>query len=436
MFLYIILTFPAMLQHVPWYDEAHAYILASAMNTGNWLDMVRTEGHPLLWFLLLMPFAKLHWNYPYPMLLINYVFCLASVFMVWKKSGFNVLLKIAVTFAGVFLFYFPIVARGYTVGIFFLFCLASMYKDKLNHPILYPALIFLTFNTNIICAIGAAWFGLSFLFNMIKSNADISKKIVSAVIITAAVAVVFLPFVKTFGTAASVEDSAKQLNNFIAFFSAYYYLRAIIYSIILIMTFWKFYKLPEISFLLFTHGLLICLFAGFYPGYPHHFIFYFIYFVIFIWLYNNKYPNSEVSELKPYFPVIYSIIIAVLLFLPVKNDMYYAYVGDNYKMDKLAQLLNTDSEIQNSNLYVGERESLIQPYIKNGIHLYSICNLEEIKWNTFYNRKCTDLNGLMEKISNEKTTALLLTKDNLFVNIPYYKWGDYYLFKFTNDLWE
>ncbi len=436
MFLYIILTFPAMLQHVPWYDEAHAYMLASVMNSGNWLDIVRAEGHPLLWFLLLMPFAKPDLYYPYPMLLINYVFCLASVFMIWKKSGFNILLRIAVTFAGVFIFYFPVVARGYTLGIFFLFCLASMYKEKLNHPILYPALIFLTFNTNIICAIGAAWFGLSFLFNMIKSNADISKKIVSAVIITAAVAVVFLPFVKTFGTAASLEENANGLKDFISFFSNSYYIRAIIYSVLLIITFFKFYKLPEISFLLFTHGLLIYIFAKYYHGYPHHFIFFFIYFIIFIWLYNNKYPNSEVSELKLYFPVIYSIIIAVLLFLPVKNDMYYAYVGDNYKMDKLAQIINADPEIRNSNLYVGGAESLLLPYIKNDIQLYSICNLEKIKWNTFYNRKCGNLYGLMDKINNDKKTALVLTRDNLFVNIPYYRWGDYYLFKITNDLWE
>ena len=134
------MTYPIMLNHTPWFDESHAWMLAKWLNWDNWLDIIRAEGHPIIWFLLLKPFTIFDSFYPYPMLILNYLFCLSALCVMWKKAPFSSILKFIITFSSLFLYYYPIIARNYSIGILGLFLLSAFYKEQLKKPVLYSLL--------------------------------------------------------------------------------------------------------------------------------------------------------------------------------------------------------------------------------------------------------------------------------------------------------
>ena len=87
--LYVIITFVRVINHQTWYDEARAWLIAENLNLFEIFDLMKIEGHTFVWFVLLMPFAKTHFAYPYSMQIMNWIFCVSAVFVMWKYSPFN-----------------------------------------------------------------------------------------------------------------------------------------------------------------------------------------------------------------------------------------------------------------------------------------------------------------------------------------------------------
>ena len=61
--IYIIFTLIITLHHEPWRDEAQSWLIAKNLNILEIINQMKYEGHPCLWHLILLPFAKL--NFPY-----------------------------------------------------------------------------------------------------------------------------------------------------------------------------------------------------------------------------------------------------------------------------------------------------------------------------------------------------------------------------------
>lgn len=167
---WIIITFTRMLLHQPWLDEANAWEIAKNLHFGSILNSLKYEGHFLGWFLILMPFAKLNLWYPYSMLVINWLFCFGAIYTLWKYSPFNNWLKTFITFSFPFLAVYPVIARCYTIGIFLIFILIALFKDKIKHPIIYSILIFLCANTSLMSAVGVFALGLILIFELYKQK--------------------------------------------------------------------------------------------------------------------------------------------------------------------------------------------------------------------------------------------------------------------------
>ena len=55
----------------PNYDEAHAWNIARHLSTAEIFTVSKTEGHPFLWYYLLMPLAKANLLYPYSLYFLN-----------------------------------------------------------------------------------------------------------------------------------------------------------------------------------------------------------------------------------------------------------------------------------------------------------------------------------------------------------------------------
>ena len=56
--IYTVITILRLINHQPWFDEAHAYSIAQEMNLLEIIQLMSLEGHTFLWYLLLMPFAR------------------------------------------------------------------------------------------------------------------------------------------------------------------------------------------------------------------------------------------------------------------------------------------------------------------------------------------------------------------------------------------
>ena len=121
MILWCFITVVRILNHIPWYDEAHAWTIAEQLNLFQLVDFMKIEGHTILWYVLLMPFAKLHLGYPYSMQFLNWIFCFVALILFWKKAPFSNLVKVLVTFSFPFLVMYSVYARCYSIGIMLLF---------------------------------------------------------------------------------------------------------------------------------------------------------------------------------------------------------------------------------------------------------------------------------------------------------------------------
>ena len=78
----LILTF----LHEPWRDEIHAWLMAKELSVVDLFLESKFDGHPILWHLLLMPFAKL--NFPIITLnLISFIIMLISAWLFLKQNS-------------------------------------------------------------------------------------------------------------------------------------------------------------------------------------------------------------------------------------------------------------------------------------------------------------------------------------------------------------
>ncbi len=184
--IYFVLTFICAMFHEVWCDEAQVWMLAKHLSVPELLKHLVNEGHPSPFYLMVMPFAKLTNHFIFQKLICLF-FSTAAIFLLWRYSKFNNLAKIIITFSAPFIYYFPVVARSYSLVAFIVFSLAILYKKQEGHPILYSLLIAFCANTHAIMFAFAGLLGLDFsikqVFLPIKNKTFDKKYILPFLII-------------------------------------------------------------------------------------------------------------------------------------------------------------------------------------------------------------------------------------------------------------
>ncbi len=56
--VFFLLNLILVLNHEPWADEANPWQIAESLSPANFFEIFRTEPHPVLWYIILAPFAK------------------------------------------------------------------------------------------------------------------------------------------------------------------------------------------------------------------------------------------------------------------------------------------------------------------------------------------------------------------------------------------
>ena len=175
MVLFIILTSIGVYYHEPWFDEAQTWLIAKDLNFWELLKYMKYEGHTFIWYLVLMPFAKLNFQYPLPMSILNLVFAWSAAFIVLKKFPLMPIIKCLIIFSMPLAYQYAVIARPYAIGLVFLFALAALYKKRLERPILYSLLITLCANTSSMALCGAIAFGAIFLYDYFSQKKPFFK---------------------------------------------------------------------------------------------------------------------------------------------------------------------------------------------------------------------------------------------------------------------
>lgn len=124
--------------HEPWFDEAQAWAIARSGTLKEILfEIPHYEGHPPLWDLILLPFAKLGAPYELSLAIVNIFFMTLAVAVLLFKSPFPKLIRCLLPF-NFFLFYqYGVISRPYCIFVLAIFLAAVCYKNRNEHPLKY-----------------------------------------------------------------------------------------------------------------------------------------------------------------------------------------------------------------------------------------------------------------------------------------------------------
>lgn len=124
--------------HEPWFDEAQAWMIARCATIKEIMfEIPHYEGHPPLWHLLLVPFAKLGAPYEISLFLVNAVFCIISVALLLWKSPFPKIIRCLLPFSYFYFYQFGVMSRPYSMMMLALTFAAMAYSMRNQKPVRY-----------------------------------------------------------------------------------------------------------------------------------------------------------------------------------------------------------------------------------------------------------------------------------------------------------
>lgn len=369
MILWCFITVVRILNHIPWLDEAHAWTISRELNLFQIIDLMKIEGHTIIWYVLLMPFAKLNIAYPYSMQFLNWVFCFITLIILWKKAPFPTYLKILITFSIPFLTVYSVFARCYSVGIMLLFLLMTYFKEKLKHPVFYSVLLVLCANTSVMALFGATAFGILFLHEIFKTKAFGKNLILPAIILLLGGSLVLISLL---GSDSSAINDYK--GKFIASsFSTGLQGFLSVITCGLIVGILALYRKSKTSlfFYLFNVLCLIACFTLLYSGNFWHHYFFYIYLLISYWIACSEEKFS--SKAKKFGIILLSILTLFNYFNFDKNFSKHYKEIFGYENQNIYAFAINNEDFKNSPLIVDNMDYLgyvLKPY---GINAVNYC---------------------------------------------------------------
>ncbi len=325
-----------------WEDESHFWIIIKNCSIPQIFDLMKVEGHMMLWYLAVKPFT--FFPYPYPMQIINWLFCLGAMIILWRKAPFDNFIKTLIVLSPVFFQLYSIHARCYSIGVFFLFWACALYKDRLNKPYLFFFILLLAANTHIQALFAAVALGLVFLYDLIKEKRYKELAIISTITFLVGVMYFFQFYgVKKPDYEGVVTDIVNSYNMVGMFFGTvpvgfdYVLLSKIIAArcFVFIMTL-VFATRARVFFIYIFIFMISGLFFNivYLPRY-WHIAFFFVYFIFAYWIFIEENPDYEISKKFRYLVLILLLsLIPTEVIVPHDKDFLYYTVMKNKELQE------------------------------------------------------------------------------------------------------
>ena len=179
--MYIVLI-SVIFKHEPWADEAQAWLLARDSNPFDLLFMnLRYEGHPPLWYLILMIPSKI---LPYRTIsVISAIIAISGVCILLYRSSFPKIVRLLLPFSYFVFYQYGVIARSYILVPILLFAIARIYEDKTAKIYQFVVLVCLLANVSVFSILIALSIMLIHLIDLIKARLVLTKRLVLIVFV-------------------------------------------------------------------------------------------------------------------------------------------------------------------------------------------------------------------------------------------------------------
>lgn len=420
MIIWVVVSLFRMFNHIPWLDEAHAWTIVQELNLFEIIKLMKVEGHTLVWYLMLMPFAKLNWGYPYVMQFLNWIFCFGAVLLLWKKAPFNDLVKVLITFSFPFFTVYPIIARCYSIGIFLLFLLTILYKDKLKHPIIYSILLVLSANTSVMVLFASTAFGFLFLYDFFKNKCDLKQLIISSLIFILGGSLILYMLL---GNDPTYLGEFRGISAIIKGIEWWYFILA--FALTMVILFVVRQSKPSMFFIGTTYTLLSYCFIFKYFGHYWNHYFYYIYLLIAVWLFFELGFKLDKDLNK--------ILVISLCLISILNVNSYGkltkamnYVVFSSNIQNILKVIINDKIFENKTIILDDVDYLgyaLKPYSGDKFSLKSYCYdseynydihqpLKNTQWCQFVDNERSDL---IQRYDSKRVSSFF-DKDAFFLS--------------------
>lgn len=173
--VYAIIVLGMIIFHEQWRDEAQSWLIARDLDLFGLIKQMKYEGHFLLWYLILMPFAKL--GFPYiTENIISCVICIITSALILYKAPFSRLKRNLIIFSYPMIYLYPIIARCYCLIPLAITLICILYQRKYEKPKSYLLAIILLTNTHVIMLSLVAFLLIDFYIDYIKIRKEIGKQ--------------------------------------------------------------------------------------------------------------------------------------------------------------------------------------------------------------------------------------------------------------------
>lgn len=171
--VYLLFNGILLIGHELWRDEANVWLLARDTSPLELIRVIKYQGHPCLWYYLVMPFAKL--GFPFPvMCFLSYAIMSVAAGIFTFKAPFHPVTKAVCLISPIFTYYYSVVARNYCLIALLLILLAYFYPKKNEKSLWYGLMLGLLVQADTIAIPVAGLMSCMWLWEGIHSS--IGKK--------------------------------------------------------------------------------------------------------------------------------------------------------------------------------------------------------------------------------------------------------------------
>ncbi len=155
-----------LIRHELWRDEANVWLMARELSPLQLFREIKYQGHPCLWYLLVMPFAKM--GFPFRIigiLSLSAMSVAAGLFL--RKAPFGAFVKAVCVFSPIFTYFYADIARNYCLIALLLMLLAWNYPGRNEKSIRYGIFLGLLVQSDTIAIAPAGMISLMWMWENI-----------------------------------------------------------------------------------------------------------------------------------------------------------------------------------------------------------------------------------------------------------------------------
>jgi hypothetical protein len=385
--IYCILTFCGILNHETNRDEAQAWLIVRDLDIPGIFSQLSIKGHPGLWYMILLPFAKLGFPY-FTMSLVHWVIGVISCGTILFRAPLSKPIKLLFVFSYFMIFEYIIPARNYSLTILMLSLISIFYKQRFDKPLLFSFLIFLLFNTN------THSFGAAFALTVLYFAEGYKNQIIPAIkygllIMTAGLISVIIQLVPSDQVQSDQTVNSSFLpgnlmdciwniltgiqNSFIPVHGEYEELKvALVFSLFFILLLIiHFKKIYPFLFLFISSSWLFYIFCAKLSGSWRHEGLILVFSFFSLWIatfYNDRYPflkEKAWNELKNMYTGFLMICLGISVMFGLsclRKEFQYDFSGSEKTAGFILKNNLQDKEIA---CYPSWRASALSPYLPN-----------------------------------------------------------------------